>query len=187
MLYYCLHQHIFQGFLTRRRRRNYGVTYEQGIVWNGMENGMEWNGNFGMEYGRCQNGMEWKISRMERKTIFHTSLSIPYLISCSVFTQKYNTDVRLVINNIVTEEFNFNIYAYYLLTNCGTLVVYFAQTVYVLHLVSTMQFAALMLQVDMFDLFYFYFEIDNVPSRNFFFFSSIVKKIRICYFIPISA
>ena len=99
------------------------------MEWNGMENGMEWNGNFGMEYGRCQNGMEWKISRMERKTIFHTSLSIPYLISCSVFTQKYNTDVRLVINNIVTEEFNFNIYAYYLLTNCGTLVVYFAQTV----------------------------------------------------------
>ena len=50
-----------------------------------------------------------------------------------------------------------------------------------------MQFAALMLQVDMFDLFYFYFEIDNVPSRNFIFFSSIVKKIRFCYFIPISA
>ena len=44
------------------------------MVWNGMENGMEWNGNFGMEYGRCQNGMEWKISRMEWKTIFHTSI-----------------------------------------------------------------------------------------------------------------
>ena len=47
-------------------------------AWYGMENEMEWNGNFGMEYGRCQNGMEWKISRMEWKTIFHTSIPIPY-------------------------------------------------------------------------------------------------------------
>ena len=39
-----------------------------------MEWKMEWNGNFGMEYGRCQNGMEWKISRMEWKTTFHTSI-----------------------------------------------------------------------------------------------------------------
>ena len=30
----------------------------QGMVWNGMENGMEWNGNFDMEYGRCHNEME---------------------------------------------------------------------------------------------------------------------------------
>ena len=35
------------------------------MEWNGMEDGIEWNGNFGMEYERCQNGMEWKISRME--------------------------------------------------------------------------------------------------------------------------
>ena len=40
--------------------------------------GMKWNGNFGMEYGRCQNGMEWKISRKERKTIFLTSIPILY-------------------------------------------------------------------------------------------------------------
>ena len=26
--------------------------------------GVEWNKNFGMDYERCQNGMEWKISRM---------------------------------------------------------------------------------------------------------------------------
>ena len=37
-----------------------------GVEWNG-----KWNGNFGMEYGRCQNGMEWK-------TIFHTFIPIPY-------------------------------------------------------------------------------------------------------------
>ena len=34
--------------------------------------GMEWKRNFGVEYGRCQNGMECKISRLEWKTIFHT-------------------------------------------------------------------------------------------------------------------
>ena len=45
---------------------------------HGMEWKMEWNGNFGMEYGRCQNGMEWKILRMEWKTIFHTSIPIPF-------------------------------------------------------------------------------------------------------------
>ena len=43
-----------------------------------MEWKMEWNGNFGVECGRCQNGMEWKISRMEWKTIFHTSIAISY-------------------------------------------------------------------------------------------------------------
>ena len=31
---------------------------KQGMVWNGIENGIEWNGNFVMEYGRCHNGME---------------------------------------------------------------------------------------------------------------------------------
>ena len=37
---------------------------------------MEWNGNFGMEYGRYQNGMECKISRTEWKTTFPTSIPI---------------------------------------------------------------------------------------------------------------
>ena len=35
--------------------------------------GMEKNVNFGMEYGKCQKWMDWKISRMEWKTIFHTN------------------------------------------------------------------------------------------------------------------
>ena len=30
-----------------------------------MEWKMEWNGNFGMEYGKRHNGMKWKSSRME--------------------------------------------------------------------------------------------------------------------------
>ena len=102
------------------------------MEWNEMENGMEWNGNFGMKYGRCQNGMEWKISRMEWKTIFHTSIPIPYLISCIVFTEKY-IPLSGSDKNIFTEVFNFNICAYYLSTYHSTLVVYIAQTVYVLH------------------------------------------------------
>ena len=66
-----------------------------------------------------------------------------------------------MINDIVTDVFNFNIYAYYLSTNRGTLVVYIAQTVYVLHQCKYLQFAALMLYVvdnfDRFDLFFFVF------------------------------
>ena len=38
---------------------------------------MEWNGKFGMEYERCQNGMKWKISRMEWNGR-QSSLPIPY-------------------------------------------------------------------------------------------------------------
>ena len=41
--------------------------------------------NFGMEYGRCQNEMEWKISRIEWKKIFHTSM----LIAHKARTQKF--------------------------------------------------------------------------------------------------
>ena len=50
-----------------------------------------------------------------------------------------------MINNIVTEVFNFNIYAYYLSTNRGALVVYIALTVYVLH--HYKYIAVLMLQL----------------------------------------
>ena len=52
-----------------------------------------------------------------------------------LYLQKNTYRCRMVINNFVTEVFNFNIYAYYLSTNRGTSVVYIAQTVYryVLH------------------------------------------------------
>ena len=98
------------------------------MEWNGKWNGTEisvWN----MEDAR----MEWKISRMEWKTIFRTSIPIPYQISCVVFTEN-TCRCRVVMNNIVTEVFNFNIYAYYLSTNRGIYfgcVRYIAQTVYV--------------------------------------------------------
>ena len=125
-------QLIKKQWRPQAKDRAFLRTCRQGMEWNGMENEMEWNGNFGKEYGRCQNGMEWKISRMEWKTIFHTSIPIPYKNSCIVF-KKNTYRCRVVINNIVTEVFNFNIYEYYLSTNRSTLVVYIAQTVYVLH------------------------------------------------------
>ena len=54
------------------------------MEWYGKWNGTEisiWN----MEDAR----MEWKISKMEWKTIFHTSIPIPYCILWIVFTEKY--------------------------------------------------------------------------------------------------
>ena len=88
-----------------------------GLVWNVIENGMKGNGNFGMKYGRCQNGMEWKISRMEwngrfqewngrQSSLLHTNST---LISIMAFTEKYvrrvttkNIRKRLVANHLST-------------------------------------------------------------------------------------
>ena len=39
---------------------------------------VEWNGNFSGLWNMEDARMEWKISRMEWKTIFHTSIPIPY-------------------------------------------------------------------------------------------------------------
>ena len=88
-------------------------------VWNIEDARMEWNGKF-----REWNGRQSSILSYQ----FHTRLWVLYL-------QKNTYRCRMVINNFVTEVFNFNIYAYYLSTNRGTSVVYIAQTVYryVLH------------------------------------------------------
>ena len=44
--------------ITSKRVLSGGSPLHQGMLWNGMENGMEWKENFGigMEYGRCS---EW--------------------------------------------------------------------------------------------------------------------------------
>ena len=74
-----------------------------------MENGMEWNGNFGMEYGRCQNGMEdFKNGMEDNLPYFHTNSILDFR---ALYLQKNTYRCRVVINNIVTEVFNFNIYA----------------------------------------------------------------------------
>ena len=75
----------------------------------------EWNG-----MKDFKNGME------DNLPYFHTRF-------CALYLQKNTYRCRVEINNIVTDVFKFNIYAYYLSTNRGTLVVCIAQTVYVLH------------------------------------------------------
>ena len=88
----------------------------------------EWNRRFQKWNGRQSSILPYQ---------FHTRFRALYL-------QKNTYRCQVVINNIVTKVFNFNIFAYYLLTNCGTWAVYIVKTVYV-RIVSTLQFAALML------------------------------------------
>ena len=55
------------------------ITCDQGVVWNGMENEMKWNGNFGMENGRCQNGMEdFKNEMEDNLPYFHTNFILDF-------------------------------------------------------------------------------------------------------------
>ena len=63
----------------------------------------------------------------------------------------------MVINIIVKDVFNFNIYAYYLSTNHGTLVVYIAQTVYVLHNCKYIAICTIDIILDDFDRFNLFF------------------------------
>ena len=86
-------------------------------VWNMEDARMEWNGRFQEWNGRQSPILPYQ---------FHTRF-------CALHLQKNTYRCWVVINNIVTEVFNFDSYAYYLSTNLGILVVYIAQTVYVLH------------------------------------------------------
>ena len=117
---------------------------------HGMEWKMEWNGNFGMEYGRFQ---EWNGRQSSILHFVH-------------FLQKNTYQCRVVIKNIVTEIFNFNINAYYLSTNLGIWVVYIAKTVYLLHHCKYIAVCSIDVIVD------FFFEIDYLPSSKFCFFTS---------------
>ena len=89
------------------------------------------------------------------------------------------------MNNIVTKILNFNIYANYLSTNCGTLVVYIAQTVYVLHHCKYIAICSIDVIVHDFDRFDLFFEIDNLPSPKICFLT--LSRKLVCYFIPVSA
>ena len=127
-------------------------------------------------YGICQNGMEDFKNGMEDNLPyqFHTRF-------CALYLQKNTYRCRVVINNIVTEVFNFNIYTYYLSTNRDTLVVYIAQTTYVLHHSKYIAICCIDVLVDdfvRFDLFFvFFFEIDNLPSPRFCFLASSQKLV----------
>ena len=101
-----------------------------GMEWNGMENGMELKFRYEIWKMPEWNGMEdFKNGMEDNLPYFHTNSILDFVI---IFTEKY-IPMSGSGNNIVTEVFNFNIYAYYLSTNRSTLVVYIAQTVYVLH------------------------------------------------------
>ena len=69
---------------------------------------------------------EWNEMEDNLPYQFHTRF-------CALYLQKNTYRCRVVINYIVTEVFNFNIYGKCLSTNHGTLVFYIAETVYVLH------------------------------------------------------
>ena len=88
------------------------INNQQGMVWNGKWNGTEiseWN----MEDAR----MEWN-GRFQECNGRQSSIPIPYHTRFgSLYLHKSTYRCRVVINNIVTEVFNFNIFAYYLSTN----------------------------------------------------------------------
>ena len=120
---------------------------------------MEWNGRF-------QNGME------DNLPYFHTNSILDFCIVFTLYLPKKTYRCRVVINNIVTEVFNFNIYAYYLSTKRGTLVVYIALTAYVLHhtkCIAICSSDAIVDDFDKFDLlfFCFFFVIDKVLNFVF--------------------
>ena len=118
---------------------------------------MEWNKNFGMEYERCQNGMEWKISRTEWKAIFHTN-SILYFVHC-IYRKKY---IWMSGND-----------AYCLSTDCSTLVVCITQAVYLLHHSKYTAISSINVIVDdfdRFDLFFFILRLTICEVVNLFFF-----------------
>ena len=120
-------------------------------VWNMEDARMEWNGRFQEWNGRQSSILPYQ---------FHSRF-------CSLYLQQNTYRFWLVINNIVTEVFNFNIYAYCLSTNCDASVVCIAQTVHILHHCKYIAICRIDIIVDDFDLFLFfiYFEIDNLPSR----------------------
>ena len=140
-------------------------------AWYGMEWKMEWNGAkisvWNMEDARMEwnkwfqewNGRQFSILPYQ----FHTRFRALYL-------QKNIYGCRVVVNN---EVFNFNIYAYYLSTDCGTLVVYITQTLYLLHYSKYIAICSIDVIVDdfdRFDLFFFILRLTICLVVNLFFF-----------------
>ena len=102
--------------------------------WNGMED--------------FKNGVEDNLPYQ-----FHTRF-------CALYLQKNTYRCWVVITNIVTVVFNFNINAYYLSTNRGIFAVYIAQTAYVLHHCKYIAICSIDVIVDDFDMFNWFFFCD---------------------------
>ena len=75
------------------------------MVWNGMENGMERKFWYGIRKTPEWNGMENFKNEMEGNLPYQF-----YARFCALYLQKNTYRCRVVINNIVTKVFNFNIY-----------------------------------------------------------------------------
>ena len=135
-------------------------------VWNMEDARMEWNGRF-QEW----NGRQSSIFPYQFDTRF-----------CSLYLQKNTYRCWVVINNIVTEVFNFNFLAYYLSTNAiHCLCTLCKQCTYCI-IVSTLQFNCsidvTVDDLDRFDCFVFFcFEADNLPSCIFCFLTSSRKLV----------
>ena len=109
------------------------------------------------------NGMEdFKNGMKDNLPYFHTNSILDFVH----FLQKNTYRCRVVIKNIVTEVFNFNIYAYYLSTNRRTWVVYIAKTVYLLHHCKYIAVCSIDVIVDDFD---FFLRLTICPVLNFVF------------------
>ena len=111
-----------------------------------MKTGMERKFQYGIWKMPEWNGRISSILPLQ----FHTRFCVLYL-------QKNTYRCRVMINDIITKVFNFNIYVYYLSTNRGTLFVYFAQTVYVLHHCKCIAICSIDVIVDNFDRFDLFF------------------------------
>ena len=136
------------------RKFRYGIWKMQ--EWNGMED--------------FKNGME------DNLPYFHTNSIQDFVHFLQKNTYRYRC--RVLIKNFVTEIFNFNIYAYYLSTNCDTWVVYIAKTVYLLHHCKYIAICSIDVIVDDFDRFdFFFFEIGYLPSPKFCFLTSLRKLV----------
>ena len=114
------------------------------MVWNGMENGMEWNGNFGTEYGRCQNGMEWNGRFQEWNGRQSSILSYQFHAGfCALYLQKNIYGCRVII---LSQKYSTSISTRNICRQIAILwlCILRKQCIYCI-IVHTLQFAALML------------------------------------------
>ena len=124
---------------------------------------MEWNGRFQEWNGRQSSILSYQ---------FHTKF-------CSFYLQKNTYRCRVLINSIVTEVFNFNIYAYYLSTNAVLWLCTLCKQCTYCIIASTLQFnCSIELQLTtLIDLTCFCFEADIFPSCKFCFLKSSRKLV----------
>ena len=130
-------------------------------------------------YGICQNGMEWKISRMEWKTnlpYFHTN-SILHFVH---FLQKNTYRCRVVINTVIlSQKYSTSISTRIICRQIAVLGSFILRKQCTYCIIASIYIAVCSIDVivDDFDKFDFFFEIDYLPSPKFCFFTSSRKLV----------